>query len=417
MEFSLSDQMTGKAYAANDSEPTPKRLTDAVRDMQTAYRDAAGRANEDAMRTDLGAGCLGGAFGGAQAPLTPGIYSFGSNVSIDSDLHFRGTGVNPGQGDSDIFILQIAGNLVLGTNVQVILDNGAQAKNLFWQATGHAHVMPGAHMQGILLIQTETTLYTGASLTGRVLTQTTCLLQMATVTEPDVYPGNVVVLAAEARYTAALAAYDTAFAAYAVARGEITRLLIMTDGLKEEDVIEDSANSDTLVVRLGRVGDPFASLLAHLQAANISPSSLENVGCVSHAISGDVLTALVQPGENVHLERVVTMLGTVKTFLKPTFNRIDLLACRMAGTPLFESVAAIVLTRCGLELVASLDYTGNASMHTDTNWDLETHSINLQDLYFTDNLLTNDGGVYCPNRGLYGTILDSIRFSVAKVLA
>jgi hypothetical protein len=42
----------------------------------------------------------------------------------------------------------------------------------------------GAHMEGILLVKTAVLFETDSSLTGRVLAQTTCDLQSATIVEP-----------------------------------------------------------------------------------------------------------------------------------------------------------------------------------------------------------------------------------------
>jgi hypothetical protein len=39
----------------------------------------------------------------------------------------------------------------------------------------------GAHLEGILLVYTDVTFVTGSSLAGRVLTQTACNLQKATI--------------------------------------------------------------------------------------------------------------------------------------------------------------------------------------------------------------------------------------------
>src|SRR4051812_43928098 len=55
--FSISPQVTGKAYAADYTAPTPSNLTAAVGDMQLAFTDAAGRAPGG---TELGAGNIGG---------------------------------------------------------------------------------------------------------------------------------------------------------------------------------------------------------------------------------------------------------------------------------------------------------------------------------------------------------------------
>jgi hypothetical protein len=179
-QSSRSSQINGEAYAANYAVPTPERLTTAVGDMETAYTDAAGRHNEDASRINLGGGTLGGDFGGQTAPLTAGVYTFGSGVIIADTIYFDGE-ADP----NSVFIIQMTGNLVQYANKDVILVNGAVAKNIFWQIAGNVEVGAGAHLEGILLVKTELTFITDSSLTGRVLTQTACNLQKATIDEPS----------------------------------------------------------------------------------------------------------------------------------------------------------------------------------------------------------------------------------------
>jgi len=183
-EFSTSSQLVGKAFAADYSAPVPAHLTTAVSAMETAYTDAAGRANVDAARINLGGGILGGDFGGATTKLTPGVYTFDTDVNIASTIHFEGAS---GKDDSDVFIIQMTGNLKQAANTKVILTNGALAKNIIWQVSGNVKVMAGAHMEGILLVKTDVLFVTGSSLSGRVLAQTACNLQMATITEPTSY--------------------------------------------------------------------------------------------------------------------------------------------------------------------------------------------------------------------------------------
>jgi hypothetical protein len=182
--FSTSTQVTGNAFAASYLGTTPTVLTTAVSNMETAYTDAAGRVNPDGARINLGAGLLGGAFGGASNKLTPGVYTFGSDVSISDNIYFQGTGTGVGQGDTDIFIIQIAGNLKQAANTQVILENGALAKNIFWQVATYVEVGKGAQMEGIILAKTFVDFLTGSSLDGRVLSQTACNLQVARITQP-----------------------------------------------------------------------------------------------------------------------------------------------------------------------------------------------------------------------------------------
>ena len=166
-----SGQFTGKAYAASYAAPTPSLLTIAVGDMGTAYTDAAGRTTSDADRINLGAGEIGG------LTLTQGIYTFGSSVSVNSNVTIHGKA-------DDIFIIQMTGNLVVAANKTVILSGGAQAQNIFWQIAGYVNVGADAHMEGILLAKTAVTFITGSSLNGRVLAQTACSLQSATIVQP-----------------------------------------------------------------------------------------------------------------------------------------------------------------------------------------------------------------------------------------
>jgi hypothetical protein len=66
----------------------------------------------------------------------------------------------------------------------VNLSNGAHAENVFWQVACKVVVGAGADMQGVLLVKTDVTFETGSSLSGCVLAQTKCNLDMATVAAP-----------------------------------------------------------------------------------------------------------------------------------------------------------------------------------------------------------------------------------------
>ena len=176
-QFSTSTQVTGSAYAASYGGDTATLLTAAVSAMETAYTDAAGRVNTDAERINLGGGTLGGVYpGGSAAPLTPGVYTFDSDVNLNGDVHFSTNGV---------YIIQIKGNLKQATNKLVDLGE-AKPENIFWQVAGFVEVDTGAHMGGIILAKTHADFRTSSSLNGRILTQTACNLQKATITEPAV---------------------------------------------------------------------------------------------------------------------------------------------------------------------------------------------------------------------------------------
>jgi hypothetical protein len=87
-------------------------------------------------------------------------------------------------GANDVWIFQTTGDLTMSAAQRVILSGGALAKNVFWVVAGHAIFGSGAHFEGILLCQTDVTLQTSATMSGRILAQTAVTLQQASVTQP-----------------------------------------------------------------------------------------------------------------------------------------------------------------------------------------------------------------------------------------
>jgi hypothetical protein len=182
-----SNQLVGQAYAASYDEPTPTYLIAAVGAMGTAYLDAEGRTNDNAARKNINGGIL------TEVTLTPGVYTFTTNLHLTGSIYLDATKSTDGEDVDDpnaIFIIQIAGNLLQDAGFKVLLAGGAKAENIFWQIAGNVAVMAGAHMEGVLLVKTDVTFITGSTLNGRVLAQTACNLQKATITEP--FHANVV---------------------------------------------------------------------------------------------------------------------------------------------------------------------------------------------------------------------------------
>ena len=167
--YATSTQITGVLHAADMVSPTSTHLTTAVENMITAYNDAAGRLAPDSL--NFGAGEIGG------TTLSPGLYKWTSAVTINSNVTIDG-------GVDDTWIFQVAGNLTIGSNFDVILTGGAQAKNIVWQVSGEVIMGTGAHFEGIVLTQTQITMNTLATMNGRLLAQTLIALNQATVTEP-----------------------------------------------------------------------------------------------------------------------------------------------------------------------------------------------------------------------------------------
>lgn len=167
-QFSTSSQVTGKIYAADYSPPTPADLTTAVRDMETAYTDAAGRA---ADVTELGAGNIGG------LTLVPNVYKWGTGVTIPTNVTLSG-------GRNDVWIFQIAEGLTQASATRINLSGGALPGNIFWQVFGPVDIGTTAHFEGVLLSQTSIAMRTGASINGRLLAQTAVTLDAGTITQP-----------------------------------------------------------------------------------------------------------------------------------------------------------------------------------------------------------------------------------------
>ena len=163
--FSRSALVVGKVYAANYAAPTPSVLTTAVGAMQTAYTNAAGRAPN---YTGLGAGNIGG------LTLRPGVYKWSTSVRIPPNVTLSGA-------STAVWIFEIAGTLSISSAKKVILANGAQAKNIFWQVAGATTLGTYSTFNGTILDKTNIALQTGAVLHGRALAQTAVTLQANTV--------------------------------------------------------------------------------------------------------------------------------------------------------------------------------------------------------------------------------------------
>ena len=168
-------EVTGKVYTVDAAGPLPCKVTDAtlltaaIGDMEFAYTDAAGRTSPDF--TELGAGEIGG------LTLASGLYKWGTAVTISKNVTLSG-------GPNDVWILQVAGKLTQANATHVILAGGALAKNIFWQAAGAVTLGTTAHFEGIILAKTVIAVNTGASVDGRLFSQTAVTLQMNAITEP-----------------------------------------------------------------------------------------------------------------------------------------------------------------------------------------------------------------------------------------
>ncbi len=164
-------EVVGLVFASDYDPTTPADLTTAVSNMETAFTDAAGRPAGVGPFLNLGAGTVAG------RTLVAGVYTWGSNVNITTDLALSG-------GANDVWIFQITGTLDLAANKNILLSGGALAKNIFWQVSDTVNLLAGSHFEGIILAQTDVAIRDGASVTGRLLAQTAVTLINNAITEP-----------------------------------------------------------------------------------------------------------------------------------------------------------------------------------------------------------------------------------------
>jgi Ice-binding-like len=126
----------------------------AQNDTTTAYNSLAGAAsNQDLSGMDLGG-----------LTLTSGVYSFSSSAQLTGALTLDAQGVS-----SSVFVFQIGSTLTTASNSSVLVINGAEDCNIYWQVGSSAVLGTGTAFKGNILALTKITLDTGATVSGRTL--------------------------------------------------------------------------------------------------------------------------------------------------------------------------------------------------------------------------------------------------------
>jgi len=144
---------------------------DAQADLTTAYNDAAGRVKSASI----------GGFIGAGQTLAPGVYNATSSLDVGGSLTLDADG-DP----NAVFIFQAGSTLGTDTGTTVLLSNGAQACNVFWQVGSSATLKTSSAFAGTILALTSIAVQTGDTITGRVLARNGAVtLDDDTITVPS----------------------------------------------------------------------------------------------------------------------------------------------------------------------------------------------------------------------------------------
>src|SRR6185503_2182099 len=130
----------------------------AQQDLTVAYNDAAGRTPTSVFTPIFDLGGL---------TLNSGVYNDPSSFAI------TGTLTLDAQGDPNaVWIFQAGSTLVTASGSQVVLINGAQAANVFWQVGSSATLGTGSVFKGTIMALASITVTTGVNVEGRLLART-----------------------------------------------------------------------------------------------------------------------------------------------------------------------------------------------------------------------------------------------------
>jgi hypothetical protein len=144
-------------------------------DLTTAYNDAANRPPDANSPADL-----------AGRSLTPGVYKSSSSLGLTGDLTLDAHG-DP----SAVFVFQVGSTLTTASGSRVVLLDGAQACNVYWQVGSSATLGTGSSFRGNILALTSITLTTGATVEGRTLARNGAVtLDTNTITRPNCSPAT-----------------------------------------------------------------------------------------------------------------------------------------------------------------------------------------------------------------------------------
>ena len=124
----------------------------AQNDATIAY-NALGQACDATISADLGG-----------STLTPGVYCSGSSMGLTGTLTLNA------QGDPDaVFIFKMGSTLTTASGSKVVMINGGQNCNVFWQVGSSATLGTTSDVVGTIIADQSITLTTGAIVRGRTL--------------------------------------------------------------------------------------------------------------------------------------------------------------------------------------------------------------------------------------------------------
>jgi hypothetical protein len=149
--------VTGVPHALGQTHVDDAVVIAAKSSLTTAYNDAASRPTSGSAGTDL-----------AGQTFLPGVRTASSSLLLSS-----GALTLDAKGDPNaVFIFQVGTTLITSSNTSVMLINGAQACNVFWQIGSSATLGTGTRFVGTVMANATITANTAATIHGRLLART-----------------------------------------------------------------------------------------------------------------------------------------------------------------------------------------------------------------------------------------------------
>ena len=139
--------LSGTNHAGDSVTQTAKT------DLTTAYTTAAGEGPTTAITADL-----------VGQTLKPGVYNSASAVGLSGVLTLDAAG-DP----NAVWVFQAGSTLITASGSKVVLLNGAQSCNVYWQVGSSPTLGTNSTFTGTVLALTSISLQTGATVDGRVL--------------------------------------------------------------------------------------------------------------------------------------------------------------------------------------------------------------------------------------------------------
>lgn len=145
--------------------------TTAETDLVTAYNNATQPTTTDYTGVNLGGLTLG-----------PGVYNQTTAPTLTGTLTLSGGGV---------YIFREGSTLVTASGARVVLTNGAQPCDIFWQVASSATIATSTTFVGNIMAVASIQMQTGATLNGRALARTAAVtLDTNRIIQPSGCPGG-----------------------------------------------------------------------------------------------------------------------------------------------------------------------------------------------------------------------------------